>query len=260
MTESLLVDHVVEGLPEGPAVVLSNSLGSSRAMWDPQMPGLSRRFRVIRYDHRGHGASPVPPGPYRIADVGADIVTLLDHLAIERAHLCGLSIGGMACMWVAANAPERVDRMVLCSTSANLGPPEDWAKRAAIVREHGTAAVADLVVARWFTPGFAERHPDVVGGFRDMIAATPAEGYAGCCGAIERMDLAPELPEVRAATLVIAAAQDPSTPPDHARRIAALIPRARLELVQDAAHLVNVEQPDRVTRLIVDHLTGTERA
>ncbi len=258
MSAPILVHHVVEGPPDAPAVVLSNSLGTSLGMWDAQASALRRRFRVVRYDHRGHGASPVPRGPYGIADLGSDLVKLLDHLEIERAHICGLSLGGMVAMWVAINAPGRVDRLVLCCTSAKLGPPERWAKRAALVRRRGTEAVADAVVGRWFTPGFARRRPDEVARLREMLVATPSRGYAACCGAIERLDLEPDLPAIRAETLVVVADADPSIPPEHGRRIAGAVPRARLEALP-GAHLVNVERPREVTALLVGHLAVSMR-
>ncbi len=205
---------------------------------------------------RGHGRSPVPEAPYSISDLGSDLVTLLDRYGIERASLCGVSLGGMVSMWVAAHAPNRVDRVALCSTSALMGPPESWTERAALVRREGMAAVADTVVARWFTPAFAASRPDVVAGIRAQLAATPPEGYAGCCEAIKDMDQRPDLPSIAAPTLVIAAEGDPSTPPAHARVIARSIPGARLEVLDRGAHLVNVEAPDLVTPLIAAHLAG----
>lgn len=250
------VHHVVTGPADGPALVLSNSLGSTLEMWDRQAPVLAERFRLIRYDARGHGRSPVPPGPYSIDDVGQDLVALLDRLGIERAHVAGVSLGGMTAMWMGIHAPERIDRLVLCCTSAKLGPPEGWAERAATVRAHGTGAVAPPGVARWLTEPYRAAHPEVAAELQTMIAATPAEGYASACAIIERMDLEPRLGEIRAPTLVIAAAQDPSTPPEHGERIAAAIPAARYELVQDAAHLAVIERPEAVTPLIIEHLEG----
>ena len=234
--------------------MLSNSLGTTLEMWDAQAGVLARGRRVLRYDMRGHGRSPVPGAPYAIADLGADLVALLDRNGIERASLCGVSLGGMASMWMAAHAPERVDRLVLCSTSALMGPPETWTERAAFVRRSGMGAVADSVVARWFTPGFAATAPDVVAGIRAQLAATPPEGYAACCEAIRAMDLRADLPSISAPTLVIAAEGDPSTPPVHARTIAALIPGARLEVLDRGSHLVNVEAPELVTPLVTTHL------
>jgi 3-oxoadipate enol-lactonase len=246
--------HTLAG-PEGAeVVVLSNSLGTTLEMWDAQAGVLAHSRRVLRYDMRGHGRSPVPEAPYAIADLGADLVALLDRNGIERASLCGVSLGGMASMWVAAHAPGRVDRLVLCSTSALMGPPETWTERAALVRQSGMGAVADSVVARWFTPGFAATAPDVVAGIRAQLAATPPEGYAACCEAIRAMDLRPDLPSISAPTLVIAAEGDPSTPPVHARTIAALIPGARLEVLDRGSHLVNVEAPELVTPLMTTHL------
>ena len=248
------VHHTFAGPEEAGVVVLSNSLGTTLEMWEPQAAVLARDRRVLRYDMRGHGRSPVPETPYSIADLGADLVALLDLHGIERASLCGISLGGMVSMWVAAHAPERVDRLVLCSTSAIMGPPESWTDRAALVRREGMGAVAGPVVARWFTPGFAAARADVVAAIRAQLASTPPEGYAGCCEAIKDMDQRPDLPSISAPTLVIAAAGDPSTPPAHARTIAGLIPGARLEVLDRGAHLVNVEEPDLVTPLISAHL------
>jgi 3-oxoadipate enol-lactonase len=246
--------HTFAGPQDAGVVVLSNSLGTTLAMWEPQAAALARDHRVLRYDLRGHGRSPVPEAPYSIADLGSDLLALLDRTGIARASLFGVSLGGMVSMWVAAHAPERVDRLILCSTSAVMGPPESWTERAALVRREGTAAVADSVVARWFTPAFAAAQPDVVARIRGQLAATPAEGYAGCCEAIREMDQRPDLPAIAAPTLVIAAEGDPSTPLAHARTIAGLIPGARLEVLDRGAHLVNVEAPDVVNPLVLAHL------
>jgi 3-oxoadipate enol-lactonase len=248
------VDHDVLGRDDGPVVVLSNSLGSTTRMWDGQVPALAENLRVVRYDHRGHGRSPVPPGPYELADLGGDVLVLLDRLGLERVHWCGLSLGGMVGMWLAINAPERIDRLVLCCTSARLGPPEMWAERAATVRAQGVDAIADAGIERWLTPGFIARQPEVTADVRAMLAATPAEGYAACCAAIERMDLVPQLGAITAPTLVIAARDDPATPPEHGERIAEGIPAARLALVEGARHLATVEQPQAMTDLIAGHL------
>jgi 3-oxoadipate enol-lactonase len=159
-------------------------------------------------------------------------------------------------MWLAAHAPERVERLVLCCTAAAM-PPETWVERAATVRARGTGAIADAVVSRWFTPAFAEREPATVARMRSMVAATPAEGYAACCAAIERMDLRPDLGAIRAPTLVIAGRDDPATPPEDGERIAEAVPGARLEVVADAAHLASFEQADEVTRLVLDHLEAS---
>jgi 3-oxoadipate enol-lactonase len=248
------VASTVDGLSGAPTVVLSNSLGSTPAMWDPQFPALAEHFRVVRYDHRGHGRSPVPDGPYELDDLGADVIALLDRLGLERVHWCGLSLGGMVGMWMAINAPERIDRLVLCCTSARLGPPEMWADRAATVRAQGVDAVADVGIQRWLSPRFIEREPDIAARIRAMLAATPAEGYAACCGVIERMDQVPELGAIRAPTLVIAAEDDPATPPEHGALIASTVPGAQIAIVKDARHLATIEQPEAMTELILSHL------
>lgn len=256
MTAAFRVHHVVSGPPDAPAVVLSNSLGTDLSMWDPQAEALADSFRVIRYDTRGHGGSPAPHGAYAIADLGRDLLRLLDDVGVARAHVVGLSLGGMTAMWVAANAPERVETLVLLSTSARLGPPEAWAVRARLVLDGGMGAVADMVMGRWFTSDYAAGHPDVVAAFRQGLLATSPAGYARCCHAIQVMDLVPDLARITAPTLVVGATEDLATPPEHALRIGAGIGGSRVAIMRDAAHLVNVERPDNVTRLIVEHLAA----
>ena len=245
-----------QGPPDAPVVVLIGSLGSTRQMWDPQVPRLADHFSVVRYDTRGHGQSPVPPGPYQIADLVADLVAVLDDLGVQRAHLVGLSLGGMTALLAAATHPDRVDRMAVLSTSALLGPASGWADRAELVRSSGTAAVADAVVERWFTPAHRAADPGLVAWARAMVAATPAEGYAACCGAIQRMDLRDELPGIKAPVLAIAGRQDPTTPPEHLAAIVGAVPDGRLVVLDAAAHLANLDQPAAVTELLVDHLDG----
>ena len=248
----------VHGPADAPVLVLSSSLGTTGEMWQPQVGPLGEHFRIVTYDMRGHGRSPAPPEPYDIADLGGDVVELLDLLGFERCHFCGLSIGGMIGLWLAAHAPERIDRLVVCCTSAHLPPAEAWRERAETVRAAGsTEPIADLVLGRWLTPQFAQDHPEVRDRLRAMLVAADAEGYAACCGAIERMDLRADLARIVAPTLVISAREDPSLPPVHGERIASAVPGARYECLDGAAHLANVEQPAAVTRLILDHLEDT---
>lgn len=242
------------GRPDRPVVVLSPSLGTTGAMWAPQLPALAEWFRVVVVDHRGHGGSDVVAGPATVGEFGRDVLAALDRAGVERFAWAGLSLGGMVGMWLAAHAPGRVERLALLCTAAHLPPAAAWRERAAAVRARGTAAVAEAVVARWFTPGFISRRPGDVEAHRSMLLATPPEGYAACCDAIAAMDLRPDLAAVVAPTLVIAGADDPATPPSYAGEIAAGIAPARVEVVADAAHLANVEQPDLVTKLLVDHL------
>jgi 3-oxoadipate enol-lactonase len=247
--------HEFRGKRGSPALVFTGSLGTDLTMWQTQADRLKPHFCTLRYDIRGHGASEVPPGPYSIDDLGSDLVALLDRLGIERASLCGLSIGGMISMWVAAHAPERVERLVLCCTAAQLGPPEGWHERAAAVRAGGVEAVADAVLGRWFTPRFTSEHPEVIARFRGQLVDTPREGYAGCCEAIAAMDLTGDLPSISAPTLVLAGEHDPATPPPYGEQIAELIPGARFELISNAAHLASVERPDLTTMTILRFLS-----
>ncbi len=247
----------IDGPRGGEPLLLGGSLGTTLAMWEPQLAALTRTHRVIRFDHRGHGGSPLAQGPYALDDLGADVVALMDRLGLERAAYVGLSLGGMVGQWLGINAPERVGRLVLISTSSHMPPPEGWHARAAAVREAGTVgAVADAVLGRWFTPGFAQAQPQVVAHYREMISSSPAEGYAACCEAIAALDLRHELSRIAAPTLVLVGAQDPSTPPVHAETIARAVPGARLEVLDPGAHLLNVERDRDVTRLILEHMEG----
>jgi 3-oxoadipate enol-lactonase len=250
---SVDVSYTEAGPADAPVVVLSTSLGATRAMWDPQVAGLAERFRVITYDTRGHGLSPVPEGPYSIDDLVDDVVALLDRLGVERAHFAGLSLGGMTAMRLAAREPDRVHALALLCTSALLGPREGWVQRATVARTDGPGALAPTVVGRWFTPEFAAAEPDVVARMEAMIAGQPGEGYAACCEAIAALDLRADLPSITAPTLVISGWQDPATPPEHQRAIADAVPGAELLTVSPGAHLVNVEQALRVTGALLGH-------
>ncbi len=244
----------VDGPSGAPVLVLSHALGLSMAMWDPQLDSLARTFRVIRYDHRGHGGSPVPAGPYRIEDLARDLIQLLDRLAIGRMSFCGLSLGGMVGLWLAANAPERVDQLIVCCTAARMPRPEDYSARATLVRAQGMGAIGDTVIGRWFTPAFQARRPDDVAGIKSILLATPPEGYAATCEALAAMDLRDDLARTTASTLVIAGAEDQSTPPERGQEIAGRIRGARFVIIRGAAHLANVEQPEAVTNRILGHL------
>jgi 3-oxoadipate enol-lactonase len=246
-----------DGSPDAPVLVLSNSLGTAREMWSPQLAGLSRDWRVVRFDHPGHGDSPLWNGPVSIETIGRAVVNGLDGLEIDRVSFCGLSLGGAVGQCLAATAPERIERLVLCSTSARFAGQAAYRERAATVRAHGMTAVSGAVIERWFTPGFRARQPEVVGRYRSMVEATPPEGYAACCEAVADFDGRNDLAKITAPTLVIAGAQDPATTTEHAQALVRGIPGARLVTIQEAAHLVNVEQPDAVEEAIVDHLRGT---
>ena len=248
--------HRVQGPPDAPALVLSASLGTTLEAWEPQAAMLSDAFRVVRYDRRGHGGSPIPPGPYSLDDLGGDALELLDELELERASWCGLSLGGLVGMWLGAEAPDRIDRLVLACTTAAFLPREQWLERAARVRAEGVAAIADAVVARWFTRGAAS---ELVDRFREELAGTPAEGYAGCCEALADADLNGRLQAVAAPTLVLTGSADPVVSAGDGAALAAAIPNARHHSIAGAAHIASAEQPEAFTGQLLDHLTEEAR-
>lgn len=255
---SVDLHHTVSGPPEAPTVLLGGSLGTTAQMWEPQVEALSTVFRVICFDHRGHGGSPVPAGPYSMADLGGDVLRLMDRLGVRRTHYAGVSLGGMVGQWLAAHAPERIDRLALLATSPYMGPAQAWRERASLVREKDTGALADTVVGRWFTESFTETHPIEVATLRDQIAGTDPEGYAGCCEAISAWDVREELSQIGAETLVIAGADDPATPVEgNAALLAELIPRSRLVVLEEAAHLLSWQQAAKVNALLTQHFTAT---
>jgi 3-oxoadipate enol-lactonase len=235
-------------------VVLAGSLGSTLSMWDPQIPALAPHYQVVRYDTRGHGKSPDPGTGCSIDDLADDLLALIDRLDSRPVHLVGLSLGGMTAMRLAAHNADRVRSLTLLCTSALLGPAQAWLERAATVREQGTAAVADAVVGRWFSPQFSAAEPERVAHYRNMIAATPAPGYAACCEAIAAMDLRVDLQSITAPTLVIGGIQDPATPPPHLQAIAAGIADSTLLMLEPAAHLASVEQSEAVNVALGQHL------
>lgn len=248
------LSYELTGPEDAPVLVFSNSLGTTFRMWDDQMPLVEEKFRVLRYDHRGHGGSEVPDGPYSIEELGRDLLALLDRLGVEKFSYCGLSVGGMVGMWLASESPERVQRLVLCCTSALLGPRALWDERAAVARSEGVSALTGAVLERWYTSALFERDPAAIEKTAAMLDATPGEGYAGCCEAIRDMDLRDRLGEIVAPTLVIAGFDDPSTPPEHGQLIREGIEGATLVVIPEAAHLANIEQPDLFNGAVLDHL------
>jgi 3-oxoadipate enol-lactonase len=245
-----LLRHRLDGPAGASVVVLSNPLGTSFEVWDPQVGVLASRFRVLRYDHRGQGGSETPPGPYSLALLADDLTSLLDELEIARASFVGLSLGGAVGMQLAAACPDRLERLVLACTSARFASRDSWLDRADTVRRNGIRVVVEPLLARWFT---AEAQPGDVARCRAMLEATPAEGYAGCCEALAEWDFRPRLGEIKAPTLVLAGAEDPASPPDHGEEIARGS-GARLVVIDGAAHLANVEQPGVFNTALVEHL------
>jgi 3-oxoadipate enol-lactonase len=231
----MTLHHRLDGDHE-PVVVLSGSLGSTLAMWEPQVSALVERFTVLRYDHPGHGGSELPDAR-SVEGLAQEVLALLDELGLDRVSFCGLSLGGAVGMRLALHAPERVDRLVLACTSMRFATPDVWKERARVVREQGVEAIADAVVERWFTPEFRD-----VRRYRDMLVSTPAEGYARCCEAVGGWDARGTLGDVRTPTLALAGADDPSAPPAELQAIAGKIPDARFVVLPQARHLASVER------------------
>jgi len=250
-----LAHELTEGPgPDAETVVLIGSLGSDRSMWNPQIGTLSASVHVLSVDLRGHGRSPVPPGPYSVRELAEDVVALLDSLDLARVHIVGLSLGGAVSQWIAIHRPERVWTLTLLCTSAKFGKPAQWLERAAAVRAAGTASVADAVLARWFTPELADRDTDLVDRHRRMIVDTSDEGYAACCEALSDWDSRSDLSRITAPTLVIAGLQDPSTTPADLKIIADGVAGSTFRVLDPAAHLANVEQAGPVTAAVAAHI------
>lgn len=247
--------YEIEGREDAPVLVLSNSLGTTLDMWAPQMPVLLQHFRVLRYDTRGHGRSDVTPGPYSVAQLGDDVLALMDHLGIARAHFCGLSMGGMIGMWLGIHHAGRLNRLALCNTAARIGTPDTWNPRIAKVEAEGMAAIVDTVLERWFTAGFRQRAPEQVAIVRDMLLGTAPAGYSANCAAVRDMDQRADIGSIGVPTLVIAGTHDGSTPAADGRAVADAIPGARfVEL--DAAHLSNWEQSEQFNQALLAFLTA----
>ena len=251
MSDVRLVARFDEGPSDMPVLVLANSLGTTMAIWDAQLPVLRRRFRLLRFNARGHGGSATPPGPYSLAALGADVLGLLDGHGIVSAAFCGTSLGGMTGLWLASNAPERVSSLVVCCTAITPMPSrQSWLERAALVRQQGMVPIGETAPARWFTPRFIANEPAAVNRVTGMLTGCDPEGYAGCADAIADLDLRPALAAVKAPTLVISGAEDPAAPPWHGAMTARGIPGSRLVVIRGTSHLANYETPGPVTNAI----------
>lgn len=247
------IAYRIDGPAGAPLLVLANSLGTNFMMWDPQMPSLAARFRVLRYDSRGHGVSTVGNMPYTIERLAGDVLALLDHVREPIAHFCGLSVGGMVGMWLGAHAASRIDRLILCNTAPRIGTPARWNARIDAVRRGGLEAIAGGVLDGWFTPKFRERAPETARRLRDMLTATSIDGYLASCAAIRDVDQWDSISAIDRPTLVIAGTHDAPAPPSDGRRMAQTIGGAQyVEL--DAAHISNVEAADGFNAKVMQFL------
>jgi 3-oxoadipate enol-lactonase len=256
VTEPVRLHHQVDGDLTAPALVLGPSVGTGLGMWDAQVPALAEHWRVIRFDTRGHGRSPVPDGPYTVADLAEDVLALVDGLGVDQFAYGGLSLGGAIGQQLAADEPDRIRSLVLCCTGARLSEPQAWQERGSRVRAEGTGWLDASTRERWFTADFRAREPQEVDRLLRMLRDTPAEGYAACCDALAAFDAREQLADIKTSTLVISGEHDPATPPELGADLAAGIPDASLVVVP-SAHLANVEQPERVNAAIAEHLERT---
>lgn len=257
MTDTVTLHHVVEGPADAPPVLLGASLGTTHAMWDELAADLSRDFRVVRFDTRGHGASPAPDEAYTLDGLVADVLALADSLGIERFAYVGLSLGGAIGQRLGIDHGDRLTSLALCCTAPVFGSPDTWRERAEQVRSEGVAGLVEATTERWFTPRYRAEHPDRVAWVMDMFRATPPAGYAGCCDALAGFDTTKLLAAISAPTLVVAGADDPGTPPSVGAALAESIPGARLEVVADAAHMASVAQPEAFAAVVRAHLEAT---
>jgi 3-oxoadipate enol-lactonase len=237
------LNYQLDGPEDAPVLVLSNSLGTDLHMWDQQIPAFAEHLRVLRFDTRGHGRSLVTPGPYSIEQLGHDVLALLDALHIERAHFCGLSMGGLIGQWLGINAGERLRKLVVCNTAAKIGDPSVWNPRIETVLRDGPAAMValrDASIARWFTADFAEANPQQAKRITDMLAATSPQGYAANCAAVRDADFREQLSSIKVPTLVISGTEDAVTPPSGGHFIQEHVQGAEYAEFY-AAHLSNVQ-------------------
>ncbi len=241
------------GSETAPALVLCNSLGTDRSLWGSQIEPFAERYRLLTYDTRGHGESDAPAGDYAIDRLGLDVLSLMDHVGMRRAHVCGVSIGGLTTLWLGVHARDRVRRLVLANTAARVGSLEFWDTRMRVARDEGLAVLADATMQRWFSEGFRRTEPAIVARMRDTLLRVPVTGYLGCCAALRDGDVRGLASRVQAPTLVVTGAKDVATPPSAGEWLAAAIPGARL-LELDAAHLSNVERAPEFTRAVLEFL------
>jgi 3-oxoadipate enol-lactonase len=247
------INVVIEGPENAPVLMLSNSLGTTHAMWQPQLEAFKQHFRLVRFDRRGHGGSGVPKGPYTMEGLARDALAVLDGLGLKRVNWCGLSMGGMEGMWLGANAPERFERMVLCNTSAQFPDRKIWDDRLRFARENGLAAMVGANMERWFTKGFREREPKAIAWITEMFLTTPLEGYIGCGEAVRDMDHRALLPKIKVPTLVIAGRHDPATTLQAGEYLRDHIPGVAFTVLE-AAHISNVEQPAAFSNAVLEFL------
>ena len=247
------INYQTFGDASKPALVFSNSLGTNFKMWQPQIDFFAQDHFVICYDTRGHGGSEAPQGPYTIDQLGQDVVNLLDHLNIEKAAFCGISMGGLTGQWLAINRPERFNQVVVCNTAAKIGQEQAWNDRAALVREQGLQPIASTAASRWFTEPFIQSNATVVNSLQNDLGAGSPEGYASCCEALAKADVREQLKQVKIPVFIIAGQQDPVTTMEDGLFIQKQIFNSQLFNI-NASHISNLEQPEDFNNTIINFL------
>ena len=252
-SKDVTLNYATFGNSSNPALLFSNSLGTSYHMWQPQIDALQTDYFIICYDTRGHGKSSVPTGPYNLDQLGQDVIDLLDHLSIDKAFFCGISMGGMTGQWLAIHYPDRFYQLMLCNTATKIGNKAAWVDRAQLVREQGLAPIASTAASRWFTPGFINEYPDVVAALSSTLADGSSEGYASCCEALSIADTNEQLKNIRVPVTVLSGSEDPVTTVADGQYMVDHIPNATLATI-DASHISNIEQPETFNQFIRQYL------
>ena len=248
------INYRLDGNENLPTLILSNSLTTNFHLWEEQVPSFTDHFRVLRYDNRGHGGSSSPKGEYSIDDIGNDILLLMDHLDINKASLCGISLGGMVAMWLGIHAGNRVDKLIVCNSSSDLSPPDPWQERIKMVNSQGMPSIVDAGLARFLSEKFRESNSPKIGLLKSMMTTCEVSGYSGCCAAVRDMNLTSQLSQINNPTLIIASELDPSTPVSHSEIINREISGSKLTVIEGVAHLSNIEKPDEFNKAVLDFL------
>lgn len=252
--KGVTLNYATFGDSSNPALIFSNSLGTSYHMWQPQIDTLQADYFIICYDTRGHGKSSAPRGPYNLNQLGQDVINLLDHLHLDKVFFCGISMGGITGQWLAINHPDRFHHLMLCNTAAKIGNEIAWTERAKLVREQGLAPIAATAASRWFTEGFISNHPDIVNALSDTLAASSSKGYASCCEALSTADTREQLKDIDVTITVVAGSEDPVTTVADGQYMVDHIPNATLATIE-ASHISNIEQPEVFNQLVRQYLT-----
>jgi len=254
--DGVTLNYQWDGDDGKPVLLLSNSLSTDLRMWESQIPAFTEHFRVLRYDNRGHGGSSSPDGEYSIDQIAGDAVALMDHTGVERAHVCGVSMGGMVAMWLGINAADRVGKLVMSNTSSDVSPPDPWQARIDTIQAGGMESIVEAGVERFLSEEYRAGGGDAIDLMRSMLRGCDADGYCGCVAAVRDMSLTAGLSSIQNDVLVIAGELDPATPVSHSEVMMDHLPNAEMAVIPGVAHLSNAEKPAVFNELVLNFLTG----